>query len=374
MYTATESHQDAIDEAIRDAVKGAGKINIVVAGKTGAGKSTLINCVFRGELAKTGSGRPVTQEIEEISKVGHPITIIDSKGLELVDYKKITDELEAFISERSSNHDENKHIHAAWICIQEGGARVEEAEITLCKMLRQEGIPVIVVVTKSDFQKGNDFAATVKQLLPAASAVVKVRAQAGEIEDDEGRTFPLKVRGIDELITETSRLIPDAKKRAFANALDSRHASSMKIKIEQAQKEVLVATGLATAAGATPIPFSDSFVLVPIQVGMLAKIGITFGMEVSTSALTTLVTSALGASAASLIGRAVVTGLLKMIPGAGIAVGGAIAATTAGALTKTLGTVYIAVLTEFSDSNPGKELNVTLIGEELKKRMKLSSS
>ncbi len=374
MQNSPESQQDAIDEAIREAVKGAGKINIIVAGKTGVGKSTLINCVFRGELARTGSGRPVTQGIEEISKDGHPITIIDSKGLELADYQKITEELEEFISERSSNHDENKHIHAAWICIQEGGARVEDAEIALCEMLRKEDIPVIVAVTKSEFQKGNKFAEDVKNLLPNASAVVKVRAQAAEVEDEDGNFFKLKIKGIDELISETSRLIPEAKKRAFANALDSRHASAMKIKIEQAEKEVLIATGLATAAGATPIPFSDSFVLVPIQVGMLAKIGITFGMEVSTSALTTLVTSALGASAASLIGRAVVSGVLKMIPGAGSAVGSAIAATTAGTLTKVLGNAYIAVLTEFSDNNPGKELNVGLIGEELRKRMKFSQS
>ena len=374
MQNSPESQQDAIDEAIREAVKGAGKINIIVAGKTGVGKSTLINCVFRGELARTGSGRPVTQGIEEISKDGHPITIIDSKGLELADYQKITEELEEFISERSSNHDENKHIHAAWICIQEGGARVEDAEIALCEMLRKEDIPVIVAVTKSQFQKGNKFAEDVKDLLPNASAVLKVRAQAAEVEDEDGNFFKLKIKGIDELISETSRLIPEAKKRAFANALDSRHASAMKIKIEQAEKEVLIATGLATAAGATPIPFSDSFVLVPIQVGMLAKIGITFGMEVSTSALTTLVTSALGASAASLIGRAVVSGVLKMIPGAGSAVGSAIAATTAGTLTKVLGNAYIAVLTEFSDNNPGKELNVGLIGEELRKRMKFSQS
>jgi len=372
MYSSTDSKQDAIDEAIREAVKGAGKINIIVAGKTGVGKSTLINCVFRGELAKTGSGTPVTQGIEEISKEGHPITIIDSKGLELADYEKITEELQEFISQRSSNHDEDKHIHAAWVCIQEGGARVEEAEIALCEMLRKEGIPVIVAVTKSDFQKGNNFSEIVKELLPSASAVVKVRAQVAELEDEDGNILKFKIKGIDELIIETSKLIPDAKKRAFANALDSRHAASMKIKIEQAEKEVLVATGLATAAGATPIPFSDSFLLVPIQVGMLAKIGITFGMEVSTSALTTLVTSALGAGAASLIGRAVVTGLLKMVPVAGSAVGGAIAATTAGALTKALGDAYIAVLTDFSDSNPGRELNVSLIGEELKKRMKLT--
>ena len=43
---------------------------------------------------------------------------------------------------------------------------------------------------------------------------------------------------------------------------------------------------------------------------MIAKIGITFGMELDTAAITTLVTSTLGASAATLIGRSVVSSLL----------------------------------------------------------------
>lgn len=374
MHNSSIHQQDQIDEVIREAVKGSGKVNIVVAGKTGVGKSTLINCVFRGELARTGSGKPVTQEIEEISKDGHPITIIDSKGLELKDYQKISDDLKEFIRERSINHDENKHIHAAWLCIQEGGERIEDAEIELCNMLRSLSIPVVVVITKSRFKKDCNFVEEIKKLLPSASAVIRVRAQADTLEDDEGNTITFRIRGIDELITETGRLIPEAKKRAFANALSSRHKSSMRLKVEQAEKEVMIASGLAAAAGATPIPFSDTFVLVPIQVGMLAKIGITFGMELSTSALTTLVTSALGSSAASLLGRAVVTGVLKMIPGLGSIAGGTIAATTAATLTKTLGAAYITVLTDFCNNNPGKELNLALIGNELKKRMNFSDN
>ncbi|MNG01328.1 hypothetical protein D3C84_843020 [compost metagenome] len=74
--------------------------------------------MFRGQLAKTGSGTPVTQQIEEITKEGHPITIIDSKGLELKDYATILKDLESFLELRAGHHDENKHIHAAWICIQ----------------------------------------------------------------------------------------------------------------------------------------------------------------------------------------------------------------------------------------------------------------
>lgn len=360
------SMQETINDTVKDIVKGLGKINIIIAGKTGVGKSTLINSVFRGELAKTGSGQPVTQRTEEITKDGHPITIIDTKGLELEDYKKIHDELDGVVSERSKNHDENEHIHIAWLCIHEDGRRVEVAEQTLCEMFSKHKIPVVVVITKT--RSDNGFRDEVIKMLPTAASVVSVRAIQEEIEDGDD-VITLKERGIDKLIDETAKLIPDAKKRAFANSLSSKHQSAMKIKINQAENEVNIATGLAGTAAAIPVPFSDAFTLVPIQVGMLAKISVTFGMEASTAALTTLITSIAGAGAATMIGRTLVTGLLKMIPGAGSVAGGAIAAATAIALTKALGAAYISVLVDLSDKNPGKNLDMDLIAKELKKKM-----
>ncbi|KAG1165957.1 hypothetical protein G6F35_018476 [Rhizopus arrhizus] len=104
---------------------------------------------------------------------------------------------------------------------------------------------------------------------------------------------------------------------------------------------------------------------------MIAKIGITFGMELDTTAITTLVTSTLGASAATLIGRSLVSGMLKFIPGAGSAVGGTIAATTAGAITKLLGNAYVAVLYDFCQKNPGKDIDIGMIAQALKQRVKL---
>ena len=46
------------------------KLNIMVMGQAGVGKSTLINAVVRKEVAQTGIGRPVTTEIAEYSGSG----------------------------------------------------------------------------------------------------------------------------------------------------------------------------------------------------------------------------------------------------------------------------------------------------------------
>ena len=58
-------------------------LNVLVAGKTGSGKSTLINALFRENLATTGAGLPITQQLVRITKEGVPLTLYDTKGLEL---------------------------------------------------------------------------------------------------------------------------------------------------------------------------------------------------------------------------------------------------------------------------------------------------
>ena len=296
--------QDAIADAISTATRGAGRVNILVAGKTGVGKSTLINAVFRGELARTGAGKPVTSTTQEFTRPGHPLTIIDTRGLEVADYEASRRELDALIRERGAAADQERHIHIAWLCIQDSSHRVEDAEIALCNMLADAGIPVITVLTKA--RKNSPFADTARELLPRARQAVPVRALPERIDELDADLPPM---GLDELIAATAQAIPEAQQRAYANALSTRNKQALEVK-KRAEIEVNIAAGLAASAAAAPIPFSDAFALVPIQVGMIAKIGITFGMELDTAAITTLVTSTLGASAATLIGRSVVSSLL----------------------------------------------------------------
>lgn len=123
-----------------------------------------------------------------------------------------------------------------------------------------------------------------------------------------------------------------------------------------------------TAAGASPIPFSDAVILVPIQIGMLAGISSVFGLEVSTAFLSTLVAAAAGATGATFVGRTLVANLLKLIPGGGTLAGGAISAATAAILTTTLGELYISTLAALFTESGGEAPDSDAVANEFKRR------
>jgi uncharacterized protein (DUF697 family) len=153
-----------------------------------------------------------------------------------------------------------------------------------------------------------------------------------------------------ELVDLTMELVPEGQRRAFAAA--------QKVSIEQKrQRAHLIVAGAAASAatvGATPIPFSDAALIVPIQVGMIAGITATFGLSFNEGFLGSLVGSMVTGTGATLAGRSIVSGLLKFIPGVGSAVGGAIAASTAAAVTTAFGEAYIATLVGLFARNEGE--------------------
>jgi predicted GTPase len=58
------------------------RANVLIAGHTGAGKSKLINAVLGTELARVGSGAPVTDCYTRYSVNSVPVVIFDAKGWE----------------------------------------------------------------------------------------------------------------------------------------------------------------------------------------------------------------------------------------------------------------------------------------------------
>ena len=331
---------DEVRRRLDEALKRQGVVNIVIAGRTGVGKSTLVNAVFQGNLATTGQGRPVTTCATEYTKADLPVLILDTRGLEMDRFAETAKLLEVAVRDRATDTNATRHLHVAWVCFSEDSRRVEAGETAVVEMLARY-MPVIAVVTKARADRG--FRAEVQRLLPAARNVVPVRALR-EV-DDEGHV--LEPRGLVDLVNLTQELVPEAQRNAFAAA----QRISIELKRNRAQAAVVTSASLAAAAGASPIPFSDAMVIVPIQIGMLATITAIFGLKLSEGFLSTLLASASGSLAATFVGQAIVSGLLKLVPGPGTIAGGAISAATAASLTSVLGGVYVAVLTRLFRRN-----------------------
>lgn len=128
------------------------KLNILIVGKTGYGKSTLINTIFGEKLAQSGTGKPITQEIKCYTSAKQPdLAIYDSRGLELGNPSTITN-IESFLQE-NHKREPNMQIHIVWFCIAEPSRRLEYAEIELFKTIKQHNIPLVAVITKASQDK-----------------------------------------------------------------------------------------------------------------------------------------------------------------------------------------------------------------------------
>lgn len=347
-----------LKEGAAGVFQGLGKVNIVVVGKTGVGKSTLINAVFQGELARTGTGCPVTQHTQEISKPGVPVHIFDTKGLEVADHSAIHKEINRLISSRAHDADPLEHIHLAWLCIPEATKRVEEAEITLARDLAKQ-VPLIVVLTKSVEEEG--FAAEVATLIPEARAVIPVLARDMPLRG--GTMF--KAFGLEELVQRSMEVLPEGVKAAFAAA----QKASIIAKQEAARQIVTRAAVAASGAATVPIPLSDAVLISGVQVAMLSGISKVWGLNLERGFFITLLSSLLGTLGATLVGRTVAGGLVKLIPGLGSLIGATVNATTAATLTKALGEAYIATLTVLTEGDPERLPTPGEVAAELKKRL-----
>lgn len=367
--------QDAIN-AISEKIKNLKHLNIIVAGKTGVGKSTLINSVFRENLAETGMGKPVTDHMRKITKKGVPLTIFDTRGFELGKevQSEVKKEVVDTINKGLAAHDVNEAIHCIWYCINTASNRVEPEELEWLRELSKENqvtqVPIIIVLTQSfSKKKAQELRKTLLDENLDVIQVVPVLAEDYEIED----LGTAKAYGLDALIQIMEQALPEE----LVDTLQNVQIASLKAKKIRAQAAVATASLAAAGEGAAPIPFADCALLIPTQLGMIASITVIFGFDVDKSIITALLSSTIGAGGATLLGKTVVSNLLKLIPGAGTIAGGAISAGTAGVITAALGEAYIGIMElvfkgdmsiDDLSTDKGKETMSNLFKQQLKSK------
>lgn len=319
------------------------KPNILVVGRTGVGKSSLINAILGEKLAETGAGEPITKFYKTYN---HPlVTLIDSMGWEggSDGERRFRDDTEAMLSKRRTTNPDD-HIHIVWYVIAAPDARFQEFD---ARLVREAfgGVPVLFVLTKCDAARPDDIAKVEQAIKEAAVTMAAQGTRSAPAPKVVGvvRTAaePLPVLaqepwGMTDVVEATRAVLPDLYKDAF----DAAQVVDLSVKARRARAAVATAVAGAAAIGATPIPFSDSLLLTPLQVTMVGSIGVIYGFGKDAGSLTALIGSSIVPLAAESAGVTLAGNLIKFVPGAGTIVGGLIEGTVAASITATIGLAF----------------------------------
>jgi uncharacterized protein (DUF697 family)/GTPase Era involved in 16S rRNA processing len=313
-----------------------GRFNLAIFGKTGVGKSTLINAIFGDDLAETGIGEPVTRDSHLYMHHSGHFGVLDTRGLEIgLDNEVILDDLKSYV--RQMRRLELKdQVHVAWYCVRANDRRFEDTEAAFIRALDALGLPVLLVLTQVPKRK-DDFHPDAVRLAQEISALdlpitggVPFMTYA---KSDEFAGF--EAHGLQDVLDATFQVAPQGVQQALIAA----QQIDFTRKRAEAKRSIEIASTAAAAAGATPIPFSDAALLVPIQLTMMASVSHIYDINLDRAVTASLAATA----AATTAGRTAVGNLVKLVPGFGSLVGGAISASIASAFTWSMGQAWTVV-------------------------------
>ncbi|WP_458352255.1 GTPase family protein [Peribacillus frigoritolerans] len=349
---------------------------IALVGRRGSGKSSLINAMFGQErqyVSSVKSGTGKGKWLWYPSDAEPKIRLLDSRGLgeseaptEEFEEETPLDELKKAVTE------EQPDVFLFLIKAKEADSRIEEdlQELNKLRKIVKENhhydVPVICVVTQVDeldppHYKQVPFDANPKKKknIDEAIALMSKRFKDSEIpllniiptcsyiDFDESGNIEYDMRwNIDLLSDYLIEALPSEAKLKTAKAMQSQF-----VKKKFARTIVGTFTAIAGLIGAEPIPFADFPILTGIQGLMIVVIGFIADKEINTKTASEFIT-ALGINVGiGLLVREGVRAAVRFIPGAGLAVSGAVA----GAVTYGIGQAAIAYFLENKNIDQAKE-------------------
>jgi uncharacterized protein (DUF697 family)/GTP-binding protein EngB required for normal cell division len=313
-----------------------GRFNLAIFGKTGVGKSTLINAIFGEDLAETGIGEPVTRDSHLYMHHSGHFGVLDTRGLEIgQDNDEILADLQRYVREMR-RLDLKDQVHVAWYCVRASDRRFEETEAQFIRALDQLGLPVLLVMTQVPQRKGDYHPDAVRLADEIAAMALPITGGVPFMTYAKSDDFAgFEPHGLQDVLDATFHVAPQGVQQALVAA----QQIDFSRKRAEAKRAIDIASTAAAAAGATPIPFSDAAILVPIQLTMMASISHIYDINLDRAVTASLAATA----AATTAGRTAVANLLKFVPGMGSLVGGAISAGVASGFTWAMGQAWTVV-------------------------------
>lgn len=247
--------------------------NIAIIGRTGAGKSTLINKVFGADLAKTGTGLPVSDAFVRYPKSldEKPLVIVyDSAGYEMDKAWRFRNDVVKFIQQKKALNNIEEQIHLVWYVIHAGLKRFEHFDAEIIAVLRSERVPVIIVLSQADLARSAEVA-KMEETIAAYKETYKLnelRILRVSADPINGEPF-----GVSELVEISSALLPELYTEAFI----ARQISDLKLKKKLAAKYVKAAAASCFSAGFVPIPNTTPAVTIATQTLLCTKIAALYG-------------------------------------------------------------------------------------------------
>lgn len=341
-------------DGLSQALGNKAQLNIMLAGRVGVGKSTLVNAIFGAQIAETGVGPSITQTVHQYKHPEMPISVYDTPGIELgveadVIAKTYLTEIKAQMGE------DDTRIHFCLYCVRARDERFETVEAEIIKALAKD-VLITLVLTQcptAEDPRATKFAQYLNSLgLP----VLDDKCFMTLAEEDNVAGVRLAPFGLAELVSSIYHQLPEAERHTLA----SYQRVSLELKVAEARRHVNFSTGTAALIAATPIPLIDSIPLSALQISMLGHISAIMGFKANPRSVATAFATVLGVASAA----RTTAGFFKIFPGIGRTVNATIASTT----TKALGEAFITACAKVRQRQMAGEViqEEDLVGELLK--------
>ena len=214
-----ENLNDIIKENIKELIKlliqqnEIKHLNLQIIGKTGVGKSTLVNAIFGEKVAEVKKGEPCTMETKCYESERYNfIRIYDTRGIEIstnFDIGKVFNETLKDIKDKCEKNEPDNLIHCLLYCFT--GTRFEREEGEILVKLRQtyEGkkLPIIMVLTQDIEEDEEDEEDGFKQLYDSINKIIEEKC--GEtLSDNASRITLIKILAKEKKISKKITIPP----------------------------------------------------------------------------------------------------------------------------------------------------------------------